>query len=210
MLNYDETEPVLIDNMIVCNGQLYSALFPLNLIKNPPPGTGPIHCAMCRQIGMWNGCFVMHCWRCSRDILKLEYGHGAVAEGVELYPEHPNSASNTYLRGAKWDEIGDKYLEDSHAKNCLLMDYFSKTISIYGKEFTIDRSSLPYTAKVIEEEVEEGEGEEEITWKIDRMPDLETFRTPEEEEELYRLWHDKIDREEDEEEWGTFDINDEY
>lgn len=209
MLKYDETEPVWIgsnNNMIVCNGQLYSALFPLNLIKNPPPGTGPIHCAMCQQIGWWNGCFIMHCWRCSKDILNLKYGHGAIAEGVELHPEHPNSASNTYLRGANWDEIGDKYLEDSHAKNLLLIEYFSKTISIYGEEFAVDRSSLPYTTKVIEKEEEE-----EITWKIDRMPDLETFRTPEEEEEeLYRLWHDKIDREEEEEEWGTFDINDEY
>jgi len=193
MAQYDETEPVYMNQFISCNGELYSSLLPMQWITDPVAGTGPKDCYLCRQYGHWNGVFIMHCWRCCKEVFEYKYGSGAIDQGVELYPDHPNSVSNTYLKDVDWDSIGEKGFEDSRQKNLS-----NKTIIIDGKTIKIFRETFPFKAIVVEEEVDE---DFICEWKIDREKELII-----DEDDLDRRWFKKGERSRD----LLFDISDEY
>lgn len=113
MAQYDETEAYWVGEnrqMIAYKGELYSSLLPRECVFEPIEGTGPIDCKTCKQVGFWNGCFVMFCNKCCKEVFKYKYGYGAISKGIEMNPE----CSNSYLKDVTdWDTIGDIDLEDS-------------------------------------------------------------------------------------------------
>ena len=144
----------------------------------------------------------MHCWRCCKEVFEYRYGWGAVDQGVELYHDHPNSVSNTYLKGVDWDSIGDQGFEDTRQKNLS-----NKTIKIDGKTIKIFRETFPFKAIVQEEE----EYDENFIceWKIDREREERKEREKEEfidEDDLDARWFKRGERSRD----LLFDISDEY
>ena len=204
MAQYDETEPVFINQFISCNGELYSALLPMQWITDPIAGTGPKDCYLCRQYGHWNGVFIMHCWRCCKEVFEYRYGWGAIDQGVELYPDHPNSVLNTYLKDVDWDTIGEKGFEDSRQKNLS-----NKIIIIDGKTIKIFRETFPFKAIVEGEEEEEYDENFICEWKIDREREERKEREKEEfidEDDLDARWFKRGERSRD----LLFDISDEY
>jgi hypothetical protein len=95
------------------DGELYTSTFPGEWACEHLPGTGPKECNECREVGGWNGVFIAYCGPCARKY-DFERGTGFDSVGHDLHSTAPNSASNTYLYGIDWNDIGDKDIYDSY------------------------------------------------------------------------------------------------
>ena len=93
--------------------ELYTKTFPTEWATCHLPGTGPKECLNCASSGSWNGVFIGYCTNCA--IIEYNYmrGSGFIEIGEEYKIDHKNSATNTYLHGIEWDDIGDIYFMDS-------------------------------------------------------------------------------------------------
>jgi len=140
MLQYDETQIYPVGpNMLSYKNELFSVHFPKHLYDSV------LNCSNCLYSGMWNGCIIMQCMNCCSEIDNPSV-YGAYTPGVEINKEHPNSPSNTYLKGVDLDTVGDKYLNDS--KNTM-KEPIIEEIKVMNQIYRIDRKIFPYTVSKI-------------------------------------------------------------
>ena len=143
MAQFDETQFNICgekNNMINYKGKVFTRLMPIYRIKSISEN----NCLNCEIHGSWNGCIIMYCINCD------PFGCGAISNGVECNPLHPNSATKTYLRNVDLNTIGDIALEDSK--------------KIYGNISLIQSEDIDWiklSKEFSDEEGEEEEGEEE-------------------------------------------------
>jgi hypothetical protein len=94
--------------------ELYTETFPLEWAETHHPGTGPKECLICQTFGFWNGVFIGYCVNCAIYSYQGQRGSGFVEKGIE-YKVGCNIPSifETYLKGIKMDDIGDKDFIDT-------------------------------------------------------------------------------------------------
>lgn len=164
MSQYDESQCYKIGPKMVCyKNELFSVHFPKNLYESV------LNCNSCKCNGMWNGCIIMQCVKCSNLNLEKDESefYGALAPGIEFNKEHPNSASNTYLKNVDLDNVGDIYLENSRITNSVPL---YENVKIYGNNYLINRTCFPYSiTKNNDEDIDIDDSD------VDSMPELITY-----------------------------------
>ena len=126
----------------------YTTTFPIERSLNHLPETGPKECSNCQHYGSFNGVFVCYCVNCATKY-KGTRGPGVLGpfyDGEHLKKEDMNSplaAMNSYMKGIKFSQIGDKDFCDSVGQNpdkCFhfgtMLSHFS--IYHYSQENDID------------------------------------------------------------------------
>lgn len=106
MANMDITICGNKNNYYSYDGKFYTGTFPYKWATYHLSDTGPKECHNCDYYGSWNGVFIGYCCDCARKYDGLRGGSGFANIGIEEDETHPNSASQTYLAGIKWVEIG--------------------------------------------------------------------------------------------------------
>ena len=100
-------------NYYVYDNELYTSTFPMDWVVDRIPGTGPTECVACARNGSWNGVFVGYCVDCATNQYNSLRGSGFISPGKEQSITHPYSATNGYLSGIEWSDIGDTDFCDS-------------------------------------------------------------------------------------------------
>jgi hypothetical protein len=100
----------------------YTKTFPYEWAINHLPNTGPKECRNCQHNGSWNGVFVCYCTDCATlyDGLRGPGMAGPFYNGENLLKseiDSPLAAMNTYMKGIKFSDIGDKDFCDSVGQN---------------------------------------------------------------------------------------------
>jgi hypothetical protein len=123
------------------DGELYTSTFPEEWARNHLPCTGPKECEECRKVGGWNGVFIAYCVPCARKY-DSERGTGFDSVGHDLHSNASNSATNTYLSGIDWNDIGDKDIYDSYESSLKHVirsgdgqDYYIHNRELYAANF---------------------------------------------------------------------------
>jgi len=130
------------NNFYSYDGELYTSTFPGEWACEHLPGTGPKECDECREVGGWNGVFIAYCGPCARKY-DFERGTGFDSVGHDLHSTASNSASNTYLYGIEWNDIGDTDIYDSYESSLKHVirsgdgqDYFIHNRALYSANFS--------------------------------------------------------------------------
>lgn len=93
--------PYEYKNYYEFNGQFYTQEFPKAWLADEPQNP----CNSCLKQASYNGVRIGYCTNCA---IRLQKGGGGFVLGVERAPAHPESASNTYLKGVVINTVGDK------------------------------------------------------------------------------------------------------
>ena len=128
------------NNYYLYKGKLYTGTFPLKWVKSCLPETGPEECPNCEEYGSWNGVFIGYCPSCAQ-LYNGKRGSGFCSYGVEQDETDMYSASQTYLAGIRWVEIGkfelfsdsmDKYFK--YKLDVEILNNLSDTRSVLQKQ----------------------------------------------------------------------------